>query len=77
MWQQAPQIQALGQLAGSLQAGFAFSRVQQLAPKNGAGTTTVWSPGTGGMTKQENNAGSTGGADNGDAASQIAMQRQR
>ena len=71
-----PQIQALGQRAGSLQAGFAFSQVHQIAPKNGSGTTTVWSHGNGGMTKQENSAASNGGAGNGDAASQVARQRQ-
>jgi hypothetical protein len=71
-----PQIQALGQSAGSLEAGFAFSTVLQWAPKNASGATSVWSPGNGGLTRQRNKAYSNGDAGNRNGLSQTAMQMQ-
>jgi hypothetical protein len=70
------QVQALGQAAANLQAGFALSAALQFAPKNASGGAAVWSPGSAGQTKQGNDAGSTGVAGNGNGASQTAVQRQ-
>jgi hypothetical protein len=71
-----PQIQALGQQAGNLQAGFAFSTALQLGPKNADCGPYVWSPGNGGPTRQSNNAGSIAGTLNLNGASQTAGQMQ-
>jgi hypothetical protein len=71
-----PQIQALGQWAGNLQAGLAFSAALQLAPRNASGGPSVWSPGTGGVTTQDNSADSMDGAGNRDGSSQLADQMQ-
>ncbi len=71
-----PQIQALGQDAGNLQAGFGLSSALQLAPKNSNGGASVWSPGNGGTTRQSNKASSNGDADNRNGLSQLAMQMQ-
>jgi hypothetical protein len=72
----SPKIQAAGQQAGNLQAGFALSAALQLAPKNASGGAAVWSPGKGGQIKQGNKASSTGAADNRNGASQTAHQNQ-
>jgi hypothetical protein len=69
-------IQALGQSAANLQAGFGFSTAFSLAPSNTSGGAAVWSPGNGSTTKQENEASSIGDVDNLDAALQLASQKQ-
>ena len=71
-----PQIQALGQSAGNLQAGFGLSTALQLAPENSNGGVSVWSPGNGGTTRQSNRVSSNGSADNRNGLSQLAMQMQ-
>jgi len=71
-----PQIQALGQYAGSLQIGFGLSAVLQYAPKNSSGGPAVWSRGGGGTTEQGNDASSTGGVTNLAGDSQYAKQMQ-
>ena len=71
-----PQIQALGQDAGNLQAAFGLSTVLQLAPKSSNGGASVWSPGNDGTTRQSNKASSNGDADNRNGLSQLGMQMQ-
>jgi len=76
-----PSIQALGQSSRSLQIGFALSAALQKTPKNAAGSTAVWSPaswgkGSAGLTRQSNDASSTGVVRNWAQGSQRAGQQE-
>ena len=76
-----PFIQVLGQSSQSLQLGFGLSAAVQKSPKNAAGGTAVWSPGSwsrgsGGPTRQANDARSKGVVHNSDQGSQLAHQLQ-
>ena len=76
-----PSIQVLGQSSQSLQLGFGLSAAVQKSPKNAAGGTAVWSPGSwsrgsGGPTRQANDASSKGVVHNSDQGSQLAHQLQ-
>ena len=76
-----PSIQVLGQSSQSLQLGFGLSAAVQKSPKNTAGGTAVWSPGSwsrgsGGPTRQTNDASSKGVVHNSDQGSQLAHQLQ-
>jgi hypothetical protein len=76
-----PSIQALGQSSRSLQIGFALSAALQQTPKNAAGSTAVWSSaswgkGSAGLTRQSNDASSTGVVRNWSQGLQTASQRQ-
>ena len=69
-------IQALGQSASNWQGAFALSAALQLAPHNASGGTAVWSPGSGGSTRQTNDADSTSEGTNDGEADQDARQYQ-